>query len=249
MSSQQTRVVVKVREMILQGRLAPGAHLGEIEMAEMLGVSRTPVRHAFLMLAQEGLLNKTEGRGFFVRSFTVEEVLDAIDFRGVIEGYAARLIAEQGPSRSLLRSLRDCLDEGDRLLDRSCVTDSDESIYAEMNRRFHALIVEAAESPAVASAVQMNSRVPFAAAGAVAFGHRRLQESYQILCYAHRQHHSIVDALENREGARVEALMREHVTPVKTSLDVIRDRLSAINQGAASIIVPGLAPAETTRQS
>jgi GntR family transcriptional regulator of vanillate catabolism len=217
--------------MILQGHLAPGTHLGEIEMAEMLGVSRTPVRHAFLVLAQEGLLNKTEGRGFFVRSFTVEEVVDAIDFRGLIEGHAAKLIAEKSPSRGLLKALKDCVAEGDQLLDKGHLVDSDEFLYAEMNRRFHALIIEGANSPSVTGAVILNSRIPFAAAGAVAFGQSRLQEAYQILCYAHRQHHAIVEALENREGARVEALLREHTAPVKESLDVIRDRLSAIRSG------------------
>jgi len=242
LSSQQTRVVVKLREMILQGQLAPGSHLGEIEMAEMLGVSRTPVRHALLMLAQEGLLTKTEGRGFFVRAFTVEDVIDAIDFRGIIEGHAARLIAEKAPSRNLLRALRDSLGDGDKLLERGYLVDSDESAYAEMNHRFHEMIVEAADSPSITSAIIMNSRIPFAAAGAVAFGQRRSTESYQILCYAHRQHHCIVEALENREGARAEALMREHIAPVKESLDVIRDRLNGGGQHPGQGLIREYAP-------
>jgi GntR family transcriptional regulator of vanillate catabolism len=88
-----------------------------------------------------------------------------------------------------------------------------------MNGRFHTLIVEGAASRIVADALARNDHVPFASASAVAFS-RDPTQLLPVLNYAHRQHHAIVQALENREAARVEALMREHATPVKEALNL-----------------------------
>jgi tripartite-type tricarboxylate transporter receptor subunit TctC len=70
-----------------------GQRLAEIPLAQQLGVSRTPVRRALAMLAQEGLVSESESRGYLVREFSFQEVLDAIDLRGVLEGHAARSVA------------------------------------------------------------------------------------------------------------------------------------------------------------
>ena len=84
--------------MILRGELAPGERLGEVALAERLGVSRTPIRQALPALACEGLLAAAGRRGYLVRSFSPQDVLDAIETRGVLEGLAARRIAERGAS-------------------------------------------------------------------------------------------------------------------------------------------------------
>jgi len=96
---------------------------------------------------------------------------------------------------------------------------ADEQRYSEMNGRFHALIVEGAGSRILADALARNDHVPFASASAVAFSQDTAQ-LLPVLNYAHRQHHAIVQALENRESARAEALMREHATPVKEVLNL-----------------------------
>ncbi|HEX6157314.1 MAG TPA: FCD domain-containing protein, partial [Burkholderiales bacterium] len=119
----------------------------------------------------------------------------------------------------LLGKLRNCLAEGDAILARRRFESADEQRYSEMNGRFHALIVEGAGSRIVADALARNDHVPFASARAVAFS-RDLSELVPILNYAHRQHHVIVQALENREAARAEALMREHASPVKEVLNL-----------------------------
>ena len=93
-------------------------------------------------------------------------------------------------------------------------------LYAEMNERFHALILKEAGSPIVAEALERNSRVPFAGSQALAFDKDNLEQMYDMLQYAHRQHHGIVDALERGQGARAEALMREHAIAVKESIDL-----------------------------
>ena len=205
--------------MILRGELAPGERLAEVALAERLGVSRTPIRQALPALAREGLLAAAGRRGYVVRSFSPQDVLDAIETRGLLEGLAARRIAEQGLSTELLEELRKCLAEGDAILAKRRFESTDEQRYGEMNGRFHALIVEGAGSRIVADALARNDHVPFASAKAVAFS-KDLAQLLPVLNYAHRQHHAIVQALENREAARVEALMREHATPVKEVLNL-----------------------------
>jgi GntR family transcriptional regulator of vanillate catabolism len=221
-TTRHARVVVRLREMILRGELAPGERVAEIGIAERLGVSRTPIRQALPVLAQEGLLSPAGARGYVVRSFSVQDVLDALDVRGALEGLVARRIAEHGAAPELLGELRGCLAAGDAIFaGRRQFSEGDESRYSEMNRRFHTLIAAAA-GPVISDALALNDRVPFAAASAVAFDKASSQPIFDILSYAHRQHHAIVDALENGEGARVEALMREHTQPVKQSLNLLR---------------------------
>jgi len=212
-------VALRIREMILRGELPPGERLGEEALAERLGVSRTPIRQALPALAREGLLAAAGRRGYVVRSFSPEDVLDAIETRGLLEGLAARRIAERGASPELLEKLKNCLAEGDAILAKRRFESADEQHYSEMNGRFHALIVEGAGSRILADALARNDHVPFASASAVAFSGDTAQ-LLPVLNYAHRQHHAIVQALENRESARAEALMREHATPVKEVLNL-----------------------------
>jgi GntR family transcriptional regulator of vanillate catabolism len=213
------QAVVHLREMILRGKLAPGQRLAEAPLAEELGMSRTPVRQALPMLAQEGLLSLHETRGYVVRAFTWAEVVDAIDLRGVLEGLAARRIAERGASRAFLREVHTCLTEGDTILSKRRVEEKDEARYAEMNARFHALILEEAGSSILSAALERNGHVPFAGPQALAFDRSNLDRMYDILYYAHRQHHGIAEALERGQSGRAEALMREHAGVVKESIN------------------------------
>ncbi len=220
MSTHLIQAIVRIREMILRGELAPGQRVAEAPLAELLGMSRTPVRQALPMLAQEGLLAEHGTRGFVVRAFTVDDVLDAIDVRAALEGLAARRVAERGASKALLRALRDCLEDGDAILDKRHVEESDEARYADMNQRFHALILTEAASPILADAVERNNRVPFAGPQALAFDGGQLDRMYDQLRYAHHQHHSLVEAFERGQGARAESLMREHAHVVEESINL-----------------------------
>jgi len=220
MAGKNSRVIVRIREMILQGDLIPGQRVREVELASKLGVSRTPVRESLPILAREGILTQLDTRGFVVRAFTPREIMDAIDVRGVLEGLAARMLAEQGPSRRLLNLLHDCLREGDEIFSKGHLVESDEARYGDMNKQFHSLIVHGAGSKVVAEAVEHNNRIPFAAAHAIAFDRVDLPRMYHVLRYTHRQHHAIVQALENGEGTRVAALMYEHAYATRESINL-----------------------------
>ena len=88
--SQMARAVVSLREMILQGELVPGQRIAEARVADRLSMSRTPIRQALPLLAREGLVEIAAGRGYVVRAVRPEDVGDALDVRGVVEGLAAR---------------------------------------------------------------------------------------------------------------------------------------------------------------
>jgi len=235
MAGKNSRVIVKIREMILQGSLPPGERVREVELAGKLGVSRTPVRESLPTLAQEGLLTQLDTGGFVVRAFTPQDIMDAIDVRGVLEGLAARMLAEQGPPRRLLHSLHECLREGDEIFAKGHLVQSDEARYGDMNKQFHSLIVQGAGSKVVAEAIERNGGIPFAAAHAIAFDRVDLPRMYESLKYYHRQHHAIVQALENGEGARVAALMFEHASGAKESINMTRALLRAGAANAESL--------------
>lgn len=220
MNTQLTQAVVRIREMILRAELAPGQRVAEAPLADLLGMSRTPVRQALPLLAQEGLLSEHETRGYVVRAFTAADIVDAIDLRAVIEGLTVRRVAERGPSKALLRGLRACLEDGDAIFVKRRVEESDEGLYADMNEHFHMLILKESGSALLAEALERNNRVPFAGPQALAFDKDNLEQMYDMLQYAHRQHHAIVDALERGQGARAEALMREHANAVKESINL-----------------------------
>src|SRR5437867_6791605 len=82
-----------IRQAILDGRLEPGSRLKEEELARELGISRTPVREALLMLQAEGLVDAVPNRGAMVRVHTPEDLDDLYQLRALLEGYAARRAA------------------------------------------------------------------------------------------------------------------------------------------------------------
>src|SRR5205814_7073708 len=102
MNSHQTRAIVRIREMILRGELAAGARVAEAPLAQLLGMSRTPVRQALPVLAQEGLLGEHETRGYVVRGFSSADILDAVDLRGGLEGLAVRGVEDGCDCRTML---------------------------------------------------------------------------------------------------------------------------------------------------
>ncbi len=227
MSTQLAEAVVRIREMILNGKLAPGQRVAEAPLADMLGVSRTPVRQALPLLEREGVLIEHETRGYLVRAFTAAEITDAIDLRGAIEALAAQRVAEMGVSKALSRSLHVILEDGDAILRKRHIEESDEALYADMNARFHSAILEAADSAILSAAMERNSHVPFAGPQALAFDKTQLDRMYDRLHYAHHQHHAVVEALEAGQSGRVEALMREHAQGVKESLNLVGFHVSA----------------------
>jgi GntR family transcriptional regulator of vanillate catabolism len=235
--TQLARATVSIREMILRGRLPAGKRVAEAMLAQVLGMSRTPIRQALPLLAREGLLVESGTRGYVVRTFTRPDILDAIDVRGLLEGFAARRIAERGAAPALLAQLRECLVAGDKIFAKGHLVESDEAAYGAVNGRFHDLIIEAAASPVTSDAIERIASIPFAAAAAIAFDASDLQSMFDALWIAHQQHYAIVDALESGQATRVEFLMREHVNTVKQSINMLESGDVAVARPAALLPV------------
>lgn len=203
-------VVAALRQLIVSGRLAAGERLVEIPVAESLGVSRTPVRLAFRALEQEGLLAKAGKRGYVVRTFSEADVRTAIEVRGTLEGLAARHLAERGMTAAERAVLTGCIADGAAVLAKGHLVDDDVGRWSVLNQRFHDTLVHAHESRVIADAIARNNHLPFASADSIALDRGALPAEYQKLRVAQLQHQLVFDALERRESARVEMLMREH---------------------------------------
>ena len=220
------QVVLKLRELILGGELAAGQRVAEIPIAERLGVSRTPVRQALVVLAQEGLLSVVGKRGYVVHAFSAKEITDAIEVRGILEGAAARLAAEAGAGDDLLQALEACIAEGEVIAMQANYGVDDDVRWIEVNGRFHQLIVEASANAALISALALNDKLPFASAQAVlggGAGSRRLAEKHhEVVLRAHAEHKKILAALRLRQGARIESLMQEHARLAQANLTLFR---------------------------
>ncbi len=86
------RVVEQVRTAIIEGRLRPGDHVAEVKLTQQLGVSRTPVREALILLEREGLVVAEPNRGCFVRAFGEADVDAIFSMRTVLETFAAERV-------------------------------------------------------------------------------------------------------------------------------------------------------------
>jgi GntR family transcriptional regulator, vanillate catabolism transcriptional regulator len=203
-------VVARLRKLIRDGRFPPGARVTEEMVAEALGVSRTPVRLAFRTLEQEGLLHKLGKRGLVVRAFSDADVLCALEVRGVLEGLAARRLAERGLSDAVAATLRESVARGRALLARGDLTPADIGDWSALNQAFHNAIVGAAGSPVIGDAIARNNHLPFASADSIMLDASALDREYDKLRVAQLQHELVLDALLQRESARVDMLMREH---------------------------------------
>jgi GntR family transcriptional regulator of vanillate catabolism len=217
-NSQTTKATLGLRELLLSGAFEPGERVAELRLVEELGVSRTPLRIALMTLEHEGLLETLPGGGFVVREFTRTDIDDAIDLRGVLEGTAARLAAERLESDEELEPLRELCREMDGIVrDRSIDALTE---YVEVNQEFHDGFRDLAKSPQLSRALEYVLALPFAPPSALLRMHAVLPESWEIFLVAQHQHHALIDAIGRREGARAEAIAREHARIARRNLDI-----------------------------
>ena len=117
-SSQTVKAQLALRDLILSGELKPGDRISELSIVERLGMSRTPIRMALVRLEEEGFLETIPSGGFAIKAFSERDIYDAIELRGTLEGFAARIAAERGVQGSVLAALKDNLAQFDDLVAR-----------------------------------------------------------------------------------------------------------------------------------
>lgn len=196
-----------IRELILEGSIPAGSRLGQDELAEKLGVSRTPLRTALAELSREGLVEYSRHRGYWVRGFNSADISTAFEVRASLEALACELAARNGMSAGQIDWLQERLADGDRILSAGRLLPELLAPYRRMNVDFHSAIIEASRNPWVADFVKRSHNVPMASDRIILWSDR----DYPVIQRSHDDHHRILNAIAARDGDRAAALMREHV--------------------------------------
>jgi DNA-binding GntR family transcriptional regulator len=205
-------VATELRRLILDGTLRPGERLIEDRLAELLGVSRNPIREAIRMLEAEGFLDVTARRGSFVATLSASQATDLFEVRLALEPLGARLAAAQ-PSGSHTGRMKQIL---------AAVQTSPDSFeldtLSELHTELHALIFEmTGNSYLIAMAIPMVKR-----------GQWLLRQSSPLrLPEAWSEHHWLIAAIESGDPELAEAAARHHVLSVRGR---IRLQLDAQNR-------------------
>jgi GntR family transcriptional regulator, vanillate catabolism transcriptional regulator len=228
-ASQTGRTLLNLRDMLLRGDFRAGDRISELPLVARLGVSRTPIRLALDRLAHEGLLETAPTGGFVVRGFTLTDIWDALDLRGVLEGAAARLAAERFVHASDLDTLRKYLD----LMEVRIPTTPNIDGFAkfmEYNEAFHAEIVALSRNPLLRKTLDHLMAIPFVGPSAVVSANLRLPNAMGNFAVGQEHHHAIVESIERRQGARADAMAQEHARLSRRNLEAILADPSLLSQ-------------------
>lgn len=188
----------RIRALIAGGELAPGAPLREEELAQLCGVSRTPVREALLRLEREYLVRRTDGQRSYVADWSLDDIAEMFALRAMLEGHAAaRAAARITPS--VLERLRGL---NERL--RAAVAEMDTEGFLAANRAFHDTVLEAAQSPRLAAMIGGLVEQPVVRRTAVRYGARELGQS-------HAEHEALIEAFARGDAGWAESVMAGHI--------------------------------------
>jgi len=195
------RTLSALRESILGGELVPGARLGEVELADRLGVSRTPVREALSRLAAEGLVEIQPNRGARVVTWTVAELEGVFDLRSTLEPQLTAFAVPHATPADVAE-----LDGlAHRMVEVGCPgPEQDLDALVPLNRAFHDRLVALADHPALATALAGAIHPPIVLRNFHAYDEASLRRSL-----AH--HVEIVAAVRAGDPTWARAVMTAHI--------------------------------------
>ncbi|HTQ00957.1 MAG TPA: GntR family transcriptional regulator [Casimicrobiaceae bacterium] len=193
-----TAISEQLRGLIIEGDLAPGSRLNERALCDRLGVSRTPLREAFRVLAAEGLVELTPNRGAQVVALSETDLRDSFELMGSLEALAAELACERITAEELIEIKALTF----QML--ACHARRDLPSYYQLNRAIHDRINRAARNTVLTQTyAKLNLRIQSL----------RLRSNFDEGKWAKsaRDHERIAALLEARDGVALAALMREHL--------------------------------------
>jgi len=211
------QVAHRLRQMLVEGRIAPGAKLNERELAEVLHVSRTPLREAIKMLAAEGLVELLPNRGAIAVELDEADVLNTFEVMAGLEGLSGELAAQRITDDELseIRAMHFEM--------MACWTRRDLSNYYRINAAIHEAINRAAKNPVLTATYrQVNARLQ-----ALRFRSNQDGEKWKR---AVKEHERMVDALTARDAAAMRQVLVQHLHHKR---DVVVEQLRAASQAAA----------------
>jgi DNA-binding GntR family transcriptional regulator len=200
-TSGRDRALTYLREQVLSDPTMEGAFLSEEQIATQVGVSRTPVREALLILASEGLLQMVPQRGVFVSPLSGREIRELMDLRGVIERHAVDLLGDAAPATA------EAMDE---VLAAQLTMAGDSSPqgargFIELDRRFHQVLVDAAGSTLLSRTYAgLRERQIRVGIAALQTGDRR----WSTVC---SEHAAIVDAVRAGDSSGARTAIDDHL--------------------------------------
>ena len=207
-SGSADRVYDTLRQGILDGTYAQGARLGETDLADSLGVSRTPVREALRRLGSEGLLATLPNKGARVRTWTAGELGDIFDLRALLEGHAAARAAARVTDADI-GFMNDLVTRMEAATAEGVTPDID--LITELNGAFHGAIVTASGNSLLPELMNSLIHVPVVSHTYRLYSAARMQQSM-------RQHRELLDAVTAGDPAWAEAVMRVHILSARPIL-------------------------------
>lgn len=201
------QAAARLRAMLIEGAIAPGAKLNERELCEQLKISRTPLREAIKMLASEGLVELLPNRGAVALSLSEQDVIDTFEVMANLEAQSGELAAARITDAELaeIRALHFEM--------LAAYTRRDLPRYYALNAQIHACINAAAKNPVLARTyAQLNARLQ-----ALRFRSNQDGQKWQR---AVNEHERMIDALTRRDGAAMRAVLVEHLN---NKLDAVLD--------------------------
>jgi GntR family transcriptional regulator of vanillate catabolism len=208
--TQLERATDKLRDLVLRGTFAVDVKLPEAKVAQLLGVSRTPARLAMAALEQDGLLVGLPRRGFRVRSFALDEVVEAIEVRGELEAIAARIVAERGLAAEHRARMEACIGRAEVVLKAPVFAGAQRVAWCDMNGDLHDAMLDACGIRPLRAAYAKVNLVPLASPRDTMFNFAEPELCRRQLAVAHEDHTRILNALIGRHSTRAAALVREH---------------------------------------
>jgi len=209
-----------MQELIISRRLAPGQHLVESELAQMLGVSRQPVREALQWLNNEGWVDLRPGYGAFVHAPTPDEADELLAVRALLESEAARLAAERADADGIAR-LRDLNRQGEEALAKDDVDNA-----VALNAAVHRCVTELSGNKVLLDfATQVDRRVRWYY---TPIARQRGKKSWQ-------EHAALIDAIEKRDADTAARIMQEHTERTRQSY---REQRAADGEDEAPVELP-----------
>lgn len=204
------QVAARLRTMLIEGHIAPGAKLNERELCEQLRVSRTPLREAIKLLAAEGLVDLLPNRGAVAVKLTEADVVNTFELLSMLEAMSGELAAQRITDEELteLRALNYEM--------MACFARRDLSGYYRINARIHSAINDAAKNPVLTSTYRsINARVQ-----SLRF---RTNQDEGKWGAAVAEHGRMIDALAARDPAAMRQVLIEHLNRKRdTVLELLR---------------------------
>ncbi|PTX55504.1 GntR family transcriptional regulator [Litoreibacter ponti] len=206
MARQTEHALERLREMVFSGELAPGSNHFEADLAEALGMSRTPVREAALTMQAQGLVEVRPRRGMRVLPISAKDMADIYDLLSELESLAAARAAARGLSRSELAQAQDCIARMDAALARKDLT-----AWAEADADFHAELVRLSDNPRLMEVfARYTDQVRRARLVTLPLRPLPVQSN--------RDHQAVLDAIGLGFADRARDLHRDHVTRARAML-------------------------------